>query len=115
MKIKKALLLGAISFTFGAAAIGTSININASASTIPAGFRHHWSTSKWGQTYKINCYKYHCNFFDGSWHRLYYSHIGHNKYAANPSGHSYNGLIIKGYSAHHIRVLYDIAYLNFYR
>lgn len=68
-----------------------------------------------GESYYLNCHKYHANFYDGAWHTLYYSPAGYNKYNLNPAHHSYDGVSMTYKSAHRVTVLYDTAYLHFTR
>ena len=114
MKLRNYVLLGVASLSLGAAAIASQ-PAQASAASVPARMRHNWHANKWGESYYLNCHKYHANFYDGAWHTLYYSSAGYNKYNLNPAHHSYGGITMKYKSAHSVTVHYDTAYLHFTR
>ncbi|GAA2983930.1 hypothetical protein [Lentilactobacillus parakefiri] len=113
MKLGNEVLLGVTILSIGTTTLSVKPT-TASANDIPTRLHHKWVGHRWGQIYRLNAYRYHCNFFDGAWHHLYYSHTGYNKWSAQPAGHSYNGLIIKYLSPRHIRILYDLSYINLY-
>jgi len=114
LKLRNYVLLGIASLSLGIVAI-TSQPAQASAAAVPARMRHDWHANKWGESYYLNCHKYHANFYDGAWHTLYYSPAGYNKYNLNPAHHSYDGVSMTYKSAHRVTVLYDTAYLHFTR
>ncbi|WP_372791143.1 complement inhibitor SCIN family protein [Lentilactobacillus sp. SPB1-3] len=115
MKISKYVLTGVAAMLLGITAIANTPTNTQASSAVPARMQHRWKANKWGINYHLNCYKYHANFYDGRWHKLYYTRINTNTFTANPKGNAYNGITIKYKGHHNMTVLYDVAHLHFYR
>lgn len=115
MKIaRKTSLFVALSLaTIGITTV-TLPKIDVAASTsIPSRMRHKWVATKWGETFKLNLYKNHANFYDGTWKTLKYKKAGYNTYYLVKK--NIDGLVVNYKNPKNITVSYDIAKLHFKR